>query len=100
MIIKSGNSEPVAEKSENISHLILFFCFLHCVYYSSMARNVEEIVRTHGSVPATVGILNGKIHIGLNDEELHFLAKSENLVKVSRRDLPYVLSQVLYIDLE
>ncbi|XP_019370953.1 PREDICTED: uncharacterized protein LOC109296156 isoform X2 [Gavialis gangeticus] len=59
----------------------------------SMARNVEEIVRTHGSVPATVGILNGKIHIGLNDEELHFLAKSENLVKVSRRDLPYVLSQ-------
>ncbi|XP_025054677.1 uncharacterized protein LOC102384925 isoform X4 [Alligator sinensis] len=59
----------------------------------SMARNVEEIVRTHGSVPATVGILNGNIHIGLNDEELHFLAKSENLVKVSRRDLPYVLSQ-------
>ncbi|XP_042707704.2 uncharacterized protein LOC101947688 isoform X1 [Chrysemys picta bellii] len=61
----------------------------------SMAREVEEIVRTNGSVPATVGILNGRIHIGLNDEELQFLAKSKNLVKVSRRDLPYVLSQGL-----
>ncbi|XP_074863343.1 uncharacterized protein LOC142019875 isoform X2 [Carettochelys insculpta] len=61
----------------------------------SMAREVEEIIRTNGSVPATVGILTGRIHIGLNDEELQFLAKSKNLVKVSRRDLPYVLSQGL-----
>ncbi|KAJ7329105.1 hypothetical protein JRQ81_015279 [Phrynocephalus forsythii] len=61
----------------------------------SMAREVEEIVRTNGSVPATVGVINGCIRVGLQDEELEFLAKAKNVVKVSRRDLPYVLSQGL-----
>ncbi|XP_014792695.1 PREDICTED: pseudouridine-metabolizing bifunctional protein C1861.05-like isoform X2 [Calidris pugnax] len=61
----------------------------------SMAREVEEIVRTNGAVPATVGILRGRIHVGLTDEELEFLASSRNVVKVSRRDLPFVLSQGL-----
>ncbi|XP_009885701.1 PREDICTED: pseudouridine-metabolizing bifunctional protein C1861.05-like [Charadrius vociferus] len=61
----------------------------------SMAREVEEIVTTNGAVPATVGILRGRIHVGLTDEELEFLASSKNVVKVSRRDLPFVLSQGL-----
>ncbi|NWY01515.1 YOW5 protein, partial [Nothoprocta ornata] len=61
----------------------------------SMAREVEEIVTANGAVPATVGVLRGRIHIGLTDEELQFLAGSKNLIKVSRRDLPYVLSQGL-----
>uniref|UniRef100_A0A803W8E5 Carbohydrate kinase PfkB domain-containing protein n=1 Tax=Ficedula albicollis TaxID=59894 RepID=A0A803W8E5_FICAL len=61
----------------------------------SMAREVEEIVRTNGAVPATVGILRGQIHVGLTDEELEFLASSKNVVKVSRRDFPFVLSQGL-----
>ncbi|XP_038009031.1 pseudouridine-metabolizing bifunctional protein C1861.05-like isoform X5 [Motacilla alba alba] len=61
----------------------------------SMAREVEEIVRANGAVPATVGILRGQIHVGLTDEELKFLASSKNAVKVSRRDFPFVLSQGL-----
>ncbi|KFR02454.1 hypothetical protein N306_11420, partial [Opisthocomus hoazin] len=61
----------------------------------SMAREVEEIVTTNGAVPATVGILRGRIHVGLTDEELEFLASNKNVVKVSRRDLPFVLSQGL-----
>ncbi|NXU56594.1 YOW5 protein, partial [Turnix velox] len=61
----------------------------------SMAREVEEIVTANGAVPATVGILRGQIHVGLTDEELEFLATSKKLVKVSRRDLPFVLSQGL-----
>ncbi|NXY73863.1 YOW5 protein, partial [Glareola pratincola] len=61
----------------------------------SMARGVEEIVTTNGAVPATVGILRGRIHVGLTDEEIEFLASSKNVVKVSRRDLPFVLSQGL-----
>ncbi|KAM9292624.1 uncharacterized protein RDI95_002425 [Morus bassanus] len=61
----------------------------------SMAREVEEIVTTNGAVPATVGIFRGQIHVGLTDEELEFLASSKNVVKVSRRDLPFVLSQGL-----
>ncbi|XP_075458774.1 uncharacterized protein LOC142496176 isoform X2 [Ascaphus truei] len=61
----------------------------------SMAKEVEEIVRRNGSVPATVGILRGSVHIGLSEEELQFLARCKDCVKVSRRDLPYVLSQGL-----
>ncbi|XP_072256317.1 uncharacterized protein [Pyxicephalus adspersus] len=60
-----------------------------------MANEVEEIVRSNGSVPATVGIIEGKVHIGLHEEEIQFLATSKGCVKVSRRDLPYVLSQGL-----
>lgn len=63
-----------------------------------MAREVEKIVMRNGAVPATIGILRGQIHVGLTDEELQFLASSKNVVKVSRRDLPYVLSQVWYAD--
>ncbi|KAM3926587.1 uncharacterized protein RB166_009390 isoform 1-T2 [Leptodactylus fuscus] len=61
----------------------------------SMATQVEEIVRANGSVPATVGILEGKVHIGLCEEEIKFLATCKDCVKVSRRDFPYVLSQGL-----
>ncbi|XP_010012556.1 PREDICTED: pseudouridine-metabolizing bifunctional protein C1861.05-like [Nestor notabilis] len=61
----------------------------------STAREVEKIVTTNGAVPATVGILRGQIHVGLTDEELEFLASSKNVTKVSRRDLPFVLSQGL-----
>ncbi|XP_069619371.1 uncharacterized protein [Ranitomeya imitator] len=61
----------------------------------SMASQVEEIVRANGSVPATVGIIEGKVHIGLREEEIKFLATSKDCVKVSRRDLPYVISQGL-----
>ncbi|KAK9400054.1 hypothetical protein NXF25_013073 [Crotalus adamanteus] len=59
----------------------------------SMAREVEEIVRENGCVPATIGILNGCIHVGFQDEELEILATAKDVMKVSRRDFPYVLSQ-------
>ncbi|NXO01812.1 YOW5 protein, partial [Rhinopomastus cyanomelas] len=61
----------------------------------SMAREVEKIVTAHGAVPATIGVLRGKVHVGLTDEELEFLARSKNVLKVSRRDLPYALSRGL-----
>ncbi|MGG1573037.1 pseudouridine-5'-phosphate glycosidase [Fictibacillus sp. NRS-1165] len=57
-----------------------------------MAREVEQIIRNNGAVPATIGIMNGKIKIGLNDEELEEFATNEQVEKVSRRDFPYILS--------
>ncbi|PLR76926.1 pseudouridine-5-phosphate glycosidase [Bacillus sp. V3-13] len=57
------------------------------------AKEVESIIRKNGAVPATIAILNGKIKIGLSDDELEFLAKSRDLAKASRRDLPYLVSQ-------
>lgn len=56
------------------------------------AREVEEIIRENGAVPATIAILDGKIKIGLSDEELEYLGKSKDVEKASRRDLPYLLS--------
>ncbi|MCX7570940.1 pseudouridine-5'-phosphate glycosidase [Tumebacillus sp. DT12] len=57
------------------------------------AREVEAIIREQGAVPATIGIMNGKIKIGLSDEELEAFGSSKDVMKVSRRDLPYVVSQ-------
>ena len=55
---------------------------------------MEAIVRFQGAIPATVGVLEGKVHVGLSGEELDFLARSKTSLKVSRRDLPYVISKV------
>lgn len=59
------------------------------------AREVEDIIRAQGAVPATIAILNGRIKIGLSPEELEHLGKSEEVAKVSRRDLPYIVAQKL-----
>jgi len=56
------------------------------------AREVENIIRQQGAVPATIAIIAGKIHVGLSDAELELLGQSQGAMKVSRRDLPYVLT--------
>ncbi len=57
------------------------------------AREVEQIIRDGGAVPATIAIIDGKICVGLSDAQLEQLGNTEGVLKVSRRDLPYVLSQ-------
>ncbi|GAA2705916.1 hypothetical protein GCM10009865_20870 [Aeromicrobium ponti] len=52
------------------------------------AKEVEEIIRKNGAVPATIAIINGKMKIGQSDEELGFLAQRKEAEKASRRDLP------------
>ncbi|WP_377703479.1 pseudouridine-5'-phosphate glycosidase [Pseudoduganella sp. UC29_71] len=56
------------------------------------AKEVEQIIRDAGAVPATIAIIGGKICIGLSPEQLELLGNSPDAMKVSRRDLPYVLS--------
>lgn len=56
---------------------------------------VENIVKENGATPATIAILNGKCHVGLNKEQLEYLGKTKNVWKVSLRDLPYVVSKKL-----
>ena len=57
------------------------------------AKEVEQIVREYGAIPATIAILNGKICVGLTSEQLEELGKSEKVWKVSIRDIAYVLSK-------
>jgi pseudouridine-5'-phosphate glycosidase len=59
------------------------------------ARKVEQIIRDAGAVPATIAIMDGKICVGLSDEQLETLGTASDAIKVSRRDLAYVLSQRL-----
>lgn len=56
------------------------------------AREVEQIVRDNGAVPATIAIVDGKIKIGLSDEELEMFGKSSDVAKASRRDLAYLIA--------
>jgi pseudouridylate synthase len=56
------------------------------------AREVEQLVRENGAVPATIAIVDGKIKIGLSDDELEMFGKSTNVAKASRRDLAYLLA--------
>eukprot|EP01147_Barroeca_monosierra_P010701 gene10701-2800_t len=53
---------------------------------------VETCVREVGCLPATVGIIGGRLRVGLSEEEMHCLATSPDVIKTSRRDLAYVLS--------
>nr|WP_259340643.1 pseudouridine-5'-phosphate glycosidase [Staphylococcus gallinarum] len=57
-----------------------------------MAKTVEDIIRNEGAIPATIAIINGKIKIGLEEDELELLASSSEVVKVSRRDLAETIS--------
>ena len=57
-----------------------------------MAKKVEQMIREEGAIPATIAIMNGRIKIGLTDEDLELLAKSKNVVKVSRRDFASVIA--------
>lgn len=54
---------------------------------------VEEVIKANGAVPATIGILGGRIKIGLTKEEIEYMAHAKNVLKVSRRDLPLVIAQ-------
>ena len=56
----------------------------------TVAREVEEIVRAHGAVPATIAILDGIVHIGLTDEQLIEIANRDDIAKASSRDLAVI----------
>lgn len=60
-----------------------------------MAQNVSRIVRENGAIPATIAIINGVLKVGLTKEEIEFLGTSKDVVKASRRDLPFVISKKL-----
>ncbi|WP_407060170.1 pseudouridine-5'-phosphate glycosidase [Caloranaerobacter sp. TR13] len=59
------------------------------------AKKVEEIVRENGAIPATIGIIKGEIKVGLSEEEIEYMGKAENVFKVSRRDMPFIIAKKL-----
>ena len=60
------------------------------------ARSVETIIRAQGATPATIALIDGKVHVGLTKGELEMIADPDILrtaVKTSRRDIAPVLAQ-------
>lgn len=58
-----------------------------------VARGMEAAVREGGAEPATIAVLGGRIRVGLEEGDLERLARSSEIWKVSRRDVPVVLAQ-------
>lgn len=56
------------------------------------ARQVEADIRAEGAVPATIAIMDGKLHVGLSDADLDRLAKAEDVMKCSRADMTFALA--------
>ena len=67
---------------------------------TTLATHLESVVRANGGIPATIGVLRGIARVGLSVEELIELTTSagkSTTMKVSRRDLPFILGSVNYI---
>jgi len=58
-----------------------------------LARNMEEVVRGEGAIPATIAVLDGRIHLGLTDVELERLAGENGMRKISPRDFAAAILQ-------
>lgn len=56
------------------------------------AREVEDVVRAHGATPATIAVLDGRLSVGLDGDQLERLGRGEQVAKASRRDLPALLA--------
>jgi pseudouridine-5'-phosphate glycosidase len=53
-----------------------------------VAREIEQTVRDHGAVPATIGMVGGSLVVGLSDDQIAHLASTDGVAKLSVRDLP------------
>ena len=58
-----------------------------------MARSVEHIIRGEGAIPATIAVINGTLHLGLEPDELEQLAQTPDAMKLSRADLAFAIAE-------
>lgn len=82
------NNEPiVALESTIISH------GLPRPTNIEVASDVEAIVRENGATPATIAVIDGAIHVGLEESALQRIATDTDIAKASIRDLPVVIAK-------
>ena len=56
------------------------------------ALNMQKIIMDQGAIPATIALLDGKVHVGLDDSELENLASLKGTRKISQRDFGYAIA--------
>uniref|UniRef100_A0A914D1F5 Pseudouridine-5'-phosphate glycosidase n=1 Tax=Acrobeloides nanus TaxID=290746 RepID=A0A914D1F5_9BILA len=85
----SLNHPVVALESTVITHGMPF------PHNLELAKSLEDIVRSEKCIPATICLLDSKICVGLNENQLSLIAqKNSGAVKASVRDIPNILAQV------
>ncbi|RSS93527.1 pseudouridine-5'-phosphate glycosidase [Streptomyces sp. WAC02707] len=57
-----------------------------------VARELEEAVRREGAVPATIAVLDGRPHVGLDKQQLERVANEDGIRKLGHRDLPLAVA--------
>lgn len=58
------------------------------------ALAVERTVREHGAIPATIAILDGRLKVGLNEQQINYLgSKGKQVIKTSRRDISFLVAR-------
>ncbi|MCI6272144.1 MAG: pseudouridine-5'-phosphate glycosidase [Erysipelotrichaceae bacterium] len=57
------------------------------------ALEVEKIIRDNGCIPATIGIIDGIVVVGMNPDEIEEFGKRKGIEKVSRRDVPVIMAK-------
>src|SRR2546423_7811301 len=57
------------------------------------AQRLEQIIQDAGVVPATIAILAGRLHVGLTEDQIRFIAEEKEIKKISIRDLPIAIAQ-------
>lgn len=82
----SQGAPVVALESAVISHGLPFPQNLE------LALELEEIIRRQGVVPATIGVLQGRVHVGLDKSQTERLAQERDLHKISARDFAPALT--------
>lgn len=60
-----------------------------------IAREMEKVIRKEKAVPATIAVINGEVHVGIDDKLLQFISTTRNLKKISVRDYGLVISKKL-----
>lgn len=57
------------------------------------AHRQQEAVREANAIPATIAVIEGKLSVGLSDDEIAWLANQDNVRKISTRDLPLAVTR-------
>ena len=62
----------------------------------NIAKKSIKLIRSSGSIPATIGIIDGNVKIGLNDDEIDILGIKNNIQKVSRHNIALSMNKNMY----
>lgn len=57
------------------------------------AIEIEKTIRESDVIPATIGVINGEVVVGLSNEEIKFLSKAKGVMKLSTREIPLCVAK-------